>query len=171
MSAIAERYMKRDKDNRIQDLDKAMETLKRLKEYEEKESKKVHDKGASILWADNEPTEIVNSSETYEEDTWQTKIKIAGQYFDEAYFHHDELLRRLLRGGYKYLARDKNGDLWAHNSFPYKHDSGWSSHHSIHKIEYDQFTEVQWSDEEPTKISELLESYENGGENGKWEVE
>ena len=40
MSAIAERYMKRDKDNRIQDLDKAMETLKRLKEYEEIESQK-----------------------------------------------------------------------------------------------------------------------------------
>lgn len=37
MSAIAERYMKRDKDNRIQDLDKAMETLRRLKEYEELE--------------------------------------------------------------------------------------------------------------------------------------
>ena len=37
MQAIAERYMKRDKEDRIQDLDKCMETLKRLKEYEEKE--------------------------------------------------------------------------------------------------------------------------------------
>ena len=37
MSAIAERYMKRDKDNRIQDLDKAIYTLSRLKEYEEME--------------------------------------------------------------------------------------------------------------------------------------
>ena len=37
MSAIAERYMKRDKDNRIQDLDKAIYTLSRLKEYEELE--------------------------------------------------------------------------------------------------------------------------------------
>jgi len=34
MSAIAERYMKRDKDNRIQDLNKAIYTLERLKEYE-----------------------------------------------------------------------------------------------------------------------------------------
>ena len=40
MSAIAERYMKRDKDNRIQDLDKAIYTLSRLKEYEELESQK-----------------------------------------------------------------------------------------------------------------------------------
>ena len=37
MSAIAERYMKRDKDNRIQDLNKAIYTLSRLKEYEELE--------------------------------------------------------------------------------------------------------------------------------------
>ena len=37
MESIAERYMKRDKEYRVQDLDKAMETLKRLKEYEEKE--------------------------------------------------------------------------------------------------------------------------------------
>jgi hypothetical protein len=40
MSAIAERYMKRDKDNRIQDLDKAIYTLSRLKEYEVKEHAK-----------------------------------------------------------------------------------------------------------------------------------
>ena len=40
MEAIAERYMKRDKEDRIQDLDKCMETLKRLKEYEEKEREK-----------------------------------------------------------------------------------------------------------------------------------
>ena len=37
MQMIAERYMKRDKEDRVQDLDKAMETLKRLKEYEEME--------------------------------------------------------------------------------------------------------------------------------------
>ena len=38
MEAIAERYMKRDKFNRLEDLDKCMETLRRLKEYEEKEA-------------------------------------------------------------------------------------------------------------------------------------
>ena len=37
MQMIAERYMKRDKDNRIQDLNKAIYTLNRLKEYEELE--------------------------------------------------------------------------------------------------------------------------------------
>ena len=58
MESVAERYMKRDKEDRILDLDKAMETLKRLREYEEKEREKVRDKGVSVLWADNEPTEI-----------------------------------------------------------------------------------------------------------------
>lgn len=37
MEAIAERYMKRDKVNRLEDLDKAIYTLQRLREYEEKE--------------------------------------------------------------------------------------------------------------------------------------
>ena len=36
MEAIAERYMKRDKNNRLEDLDKAIYTLQRLREYEEK---------------------------------------------------------------------------------------------------------------------------------------
>ena len=36
MEAIAERCMKRDKNNRLEDLDKAIYTLQRLREYEEK---------------------------------------------------------------------------------------------------------------------------------------
>lgn len=35
MESVAERYMKRDKLNRLEDLDKAIYTLQRLKEYEE----------------------------------------------------------------------------------------------------------------------------------------
>ena len=40
MEAIAERYMKRDKLNRLEDLDKAIYTLQRLREYEEKEAER-----------------------------------------------------------------------------------------------------------------------------------
>lgn len=40
MESVAERYMKRDKDDRILDIDKAVETLERLREYEEKEREK-----------------------------------------------------------------------------------------------------------------------------------
>ena len=35
MQMIAERYMKRDKNDRIEDIEKARYTLERLKEYEE----------------------------------------------------------------------------------------------------------------------------------------
>ena len=37
------------------------------------------------------------------------------------------------------------------------------------KISKYSFPEIQWSDEKPTKISDLLATYENGGEKGKWE--
>ena len=37
MESIAERYMKRDKENRVEDLEKAIYTLTRLKEYEKLE--------------------------------------------------------------------------------------------------------------------------------------
>lgn len=37
MEFVAERYIKRDKDNRVEDINKAIYTLERLKEYEEME--------------------------------------------------------------------------------------------------------------------------------------
>lgn len=37
MESIAERYLKRVKHNRIEDLNKAVYTIERLKEYEKKE--------------------------------------------------------------------------------------------------------------------------------------
>ena len=37
---VAERYMKRDKLNRLEDIDKAIYTLQRLREYEEKEAER-----------------------------------------------------------------------------------------------------------------------------------
>lgn len=40
MESIAERYMKRDKTNRVEDLEKAIYVLTRLKEYEEIENEK-----------------------------------------------------------------------------------------------------------------------------------
>ena len=40
MQMIAERYMKRDKHDRVEDINKSIETLTRLKEYGELESQK-----------------------------------------------------------------------------------------------------------------------------------
>ena len=62
MQMIAMRYMFRDKIDRVEDISKAIYSLERLKEKEiehaKGENKKVYDKGVSVLWADNEPTEI-----------------------------------------------------------------------------------------------------------------
>lgn len=85
MQSVAERYMRRDKNDRVEDLGKAIYTLERLKEkeiehakkYEEittkdgtihakGESKNVYDDCVSVLWADNEPTEIVDLLATHE---------------------------------------------------------------------------------------------------------
>lgn len=101
------------------------------------------------------------------------KTKTAGQYLDEIYYQKSDLFRRLRSAGYDYLARDKNGGLYAYRSEVYKVEeiSGWDNNDirdGVY-IRFDNFPEVKWSDEEPTKISKLLATYENGGENGKQE--
>ena len=97
------------------------------------------------------------------------KTKTAGQYFDEIYFNREDLLERLLKEGYEYLARDKILTLWAYKSMPEKGDKYWGAGGGCEIIEDDNFLEVKWSDDEPTKIADLLATYENGGENGKQE--
>ena len=81
MESVAERYMKRDKEDRILDIGKAIYTLERLKEYEEKESEKVRDKGVSVLWADNEPTEIDDLLATHRNGGENGKIEQEPLYY------------------------------------------------------------------------------------------
>ncbi len=105
MQMIAMRYMFRDKIDRVEDISKAIYTLERLKEKE-------------IEHADES---CENEEATNDDGNWQTKINIAGQYLDEVYFHHDDLLRRLQSDDYDYLTRHENGELWAH-SYPPKNN-------------------------------------------------
>lgn len=149
MQMIAMRYMFRDKNDRVEDLGKSIYTLERLKEKEIEHAKK--------------------DTRTLEEVLREiTKSSIAGKYFDETYFNREDLLKRLRNEDYEYLARDEDGDLWAFRVKPKKEDDFWDTENDCHSavIENDNFPEIQWTDAEPTKISELLESYENGGENG-----
>lgn len=144
MQSHAEKYLRRDKTNRVEDLDKAIYVLQRLKEKE------------------------IEHAESYQEVETKDGVitfKCGNIQADSirVWWVNITLLSDLQEWGYKYLARDENGDLWAHNSFPHKHTDGWSSHNYIKKIANDPFPEVKWSDEEPTKISDLLETYENGG--------
>ena len=152
MQMIAMRYMFRDKIDRVEDLGKAIYTLERLKE------KEIEHTG--------------ENTKTLEEVLWEiTKTGIAGKCFDETYFNHEDLLRRLSYDGYLYLARDKDGALYAFDGSPVKtEESGlWDVCLNLDSehIQNDNFPEIKWTDDEPTKIADLLATYENGGENGK----
>lgn len=158
MQAVAERYMRRDKNDRVEDLGKAIYTLERLREKEIEHAKK--------------------NTKTPKDAFVGLGKAFGGINFDE-WLRNKEgsdniyLLKDLYERGFNYLARDKDGELWVYDAQPIKLTKrwmwltgGWGE-----KVGTDNFPEVKWSDEEPTKISKLLASYENGGENGNKEVE
>ena len=161
MQMIAMRYMFRDKVDRVEDLKKAIYSLERLKEKEIEHREK---------------QEKVKSNKTLKELFADMGKDFGDIDFDEWFRNKEDsesiyLLKGLLERGFKYLARDKDGALYAFDSSPVKtEESGlWDvcldldSEH----IQNDNFPEVQWTDNEPTKIADLLATYENGGENGK----
>ena len=147
MQMIAMRYMFRDKIDRVEDLKKAIYTLERLKEKEiehEDRYKEISTKDGTVL---------VKS-----DDNIKCQKNI-------------DLLKFFLELGFKYLARDKNGELCAHRSAVYKVEEicGWDNNaveDGVY-IRFGNFPEVKWTDDKPTKISDLLDIYLNGGENGK----
>ena len=158
MQMIAMRYMFRDKNDRVEDLNKAMETLERLREKEIEHAEK----------NTKTPEEaLVDMGEAF----GGVKTKIAGEYLRSVYLNHEDLLRRLSYDGYLYLARDRDGVLYASDCEPYKvEDLGFWDVQIIfdrEPIQNDDFPEVKWSDDKPTKIADLLAKIENGGENGK----
>ena len=73
--------------------------------------------------------------------------------------------------GFNYLARNFDGYLWMYQLMPRKKETEWYgsvlADNLSERIDNHNFPEVQWSDEEPTKIADLLATFENGGENGK----
>jgi hypothetical protein len=179
--------MFRDKIDRVEDISKAIYTLERLKEKEVehrdsqvKSKDEVIDDAIEFMRKHREEhnhktpeATIVDMLETYSKSETPNTVKTrtAGQYLDEIYFHHDDLLKRLLNADYEWLARDQDGGLWASRVKPKKYDNVWDDVNDDHStiIKNDDLPEVKWSDNEPTKISELLAKYENGGENGKQE--
>ena len=145
MQAVAERYMRRDKNNRAEDLDKAIYTLQRLKE------KEIEHAGGyeEIITKDGTITYKNDSDKIYDQNIYS--------------------LNFLLERGYRYLARDENDELWAYDISPTKHKIDWAYDVGceITEIRSCFFPEVKWTDDEPTRIVDLLATYENGGENGK----
>ena len=156
MQMIAMRYMFRDKIDRVEDLKKAIYTLERLKEKEIEHAKK-----------NTKPLK----------DTFSGLGKtFGGSNFDEwfrkqKYDENIYLLKGLYERGFNCLARDEDGALYAFDSSPVKtEESGlWDAclYLDSEHIQNDNFPEIKWTDSEPTKIADLLATYENGGENGK----
>ena len=126
-----------------------------------------------VKWSDKEPTKVADLWETYSkvDDSTNLEIKAAGEYLGSVYLNHEDLLRRLSYDGYLYLTRDRDGVLYASDGEPYKVvDLGFWDVKIIfdrEPIHNDNFPEIKWADDEPTRIVDLLAIYENGGENGK----
>ena len=125
-----------------------------------------------VKWSDEEPTNIADLWKIYSKGGVSNtlKQKTAGQYWDEIYFEHADLLKRLWKADYLYLARDENGELYAFEGKPKKYDDMdfWDTgENDSSLIKQDNFPEVEWTDDEPTRIDVLLAFYQNGGENGK----
>ena len=157
MQMIAMRYMFRDKIDRVEDLKKAIYTLERLRE---KEIEHANKNTKTLKEAFNDMAKAFGG----------VKTKNAGQYLDEIYFEHEDLLKRLWKADCLYLARDGNGKLYAFEGVPKKYNNNeiWETGaNDFSLIKNDNFPEVQWSDDEPTKIADLWDIYQNGGENGE----
>lgn len=80
-----------------------------------------------------------------------------------------EILKALKVLGYVWLARDKNGELYAFFNEPTKSFSVWDDDNEEERYyfpikEKDLFNFIKWEDEEPTSIDDLLKG-ENKNDN------
>ena len=183
MQAIAEHHIHMSSDNRVENLEEAIYILERLKEKEIEHDRYNHvktnygellEKGNVATEWTPAPEEVLGQADprTLEERLDNPKLFIRDIDAMELLQNLKDddnirLLNSLLDGGYNYLARDEDGDLWSFRDKPEKEDDLWGTETDYYSniIENDNFPEIEWTDDEPTKIAELLASYENGGEN------
>lgn len=85
----------------------------------------------------------------YEEHTKLTKLEF-------------ELLKYWYKQGYKYIARDRDNTLFIYKDKPSKLAEYWANlyHYSLDDNFRNLFEFVEWEDEEPTSIQEVLENCE-----------
>lgn len=115
-------------------------------------------------------SETVESAAQKFDEAHSIKRPIAGIYKGKVYKGRWNLLKDLKHDGFEWFARDENGELYVYEGVPEKYENievwdTWVNDSSL--IEKDDFPQIKWTDEEPTSISYLLESYKSGGENGK----
>ncbi len=80
-----------------------------------------------------------------------------------------ELLKHCSKRGFKYIARDKDRSLYVYKNDPDKNDSYWDVEERIIdgtnnfyslNLFIDEFPFINWTDEEPRSIKEMLENCE-----------
>lgn len=70
------------------------------------------------------------------------------------------MLLQLYAEGYRYIARDENGQLFAYEAVPYKDEACWCVRDGNTKpLDSGPFIGVQWEDDEPEDIIFALHSY------------
>ena len=160
MESVAERYMKRDKEDRVLDIGKAIYTLERLKE------KEIEYRDGQVKSKDEVIDDAIEFRRNYEN---QERVVTSENIHKPNNQEYASTLMNLLYRGFEYVARDSDGELAVYDVKPVKFDTQWSDDLGdwIEPLDNDYFPEVKWSDEEPTKIADLWEIYENGGENGE----
>lgn len=78
---------------------------------------------------------------------------------DNLYEFRKLVLNDLNKEGYKYIARDKNGELFAYANKPIKREKAWVYDGAYETYAYQKislvsrmFTDIEWKDEEPFRI-------------------
>ena len=78
-------------------------------------------------------------------------------------FSQDELcILRNIDKEYKWITKDRSGDIWIYADKPKKEDKVWKwtkpcSFISLNMIKNSLFTEIKWEDEEPVCIDDYVE--------------
>lgn len=69
-----------------------------------------------------------------------------------------KILKALKTLGFNYIARDKDYDLYAHMNKPHKDNIEWNNDSSLMPLDFLTvgFDFIKWSDDDPTKIDDLL---------------
>lgn len=73
-----------------------------------------------------------------------------------------EVLKNL-NDKWKWIARDKDEEIWAYNSRPNKLEESWDAW-TFTELNKDLFQFIKWEDEEPYNIAELIEEYDSSKE-------
>lgn len=94
--------------------------------------------------------------------------------------HEEYEVLKSLRDSWRWIARDNDTILWVYEKEPRKHGYRWDDLSGVHgyywdepsgvceSVDSDSFQFIQWGDENPFSIAELIEEYEKDYK-GSWE--